>query len=185
MERAMSLKRKKAMAEIKSTLDLVLERTKNLTLTEEEKASIQRKELEGKIRGWGQKYLDGLMDLGAVRTALALIQENRRNSGREILKAFILENLDIQGDTGKLFDLLEGILKENRAPYLTAIQNFHQALAAGRSRFLEILGAVLADRGISGSAVTPNFAKDKAWKLFLEKALEEFRKDIALIGRDK
>ena len=59
------------MAEIKSTLDLVLERTKNLTLTEEEKKSLQRKELEGKIRGWGQKYLDGLMRLSAVNEAVS------------------------------------------------------------------------------------------------------------------
>jgi phosphoribosyl-ATP pyrophosphohydrolase len=172
------------MAEIKSTLDLVLERTKNLTMTEEEKASLQRKELEGKIRGWGQKYLDGLMDLSAVRTEMASIPENHRKAGRNILKGFVLEHIDTQGDIGKIFDLLEGILEESRESYLAAIQNFQKALAAERSRFLEALRAGLAGRGISGSAVTPSLARDEAWKLFHEKALAEFRKGIALIRRD-
>jgi hypothetical protein len=38
------------MAEIKSTLDIIMERTKNLTMTDEEKASFRRKEAEGKVR---------------------------------------------------------------------------------------------------------------------------------------
>ena len=172
------------MAEIKSTLDLVLERTKNLTMTEEEKTSVQRKELEGKIRGWVKKYLDGLMDLKAVRTGMAAIPENRRKTGRDILKGLVLEHLGAQGDAGKIIDLLEGILKESREPYLAAIQNFQKALAAERPRFLEAMRAGLAAREISGSAVTPDLARDEAWSLSHEKTLAEFRKGLALIGRD-
>jgi hypothetical protein len=172
------------MAEIKSTLDLVLERTKNLTMTKEEKESLQRKELEGKIRGWGQKYLDGLMHLSEVKTGMASIPENRRKESRTILRGLVLENLDTQGDPEKIFDLLEGILEESREPYLAAIRKFQKAVAAEGSRFLEDLRSGLADSGISGPAVTPNLARDEAWKRFHEKALAEFRKGIALIHRD-
>lgn len=172
------------MAEIKSTLDLVLERTKNLSLTEEEKEALQRKEWEGKIRGWGQKYLDGLMRLSMVKTGMASIPENRRKEGRDILRNLALENLDTQGDPGKIFDLLEGILEESRAPYLEAIRKFQKTVAAEESLFLEKMRSRFADHGISGRAVIPNLTRDEAWKSFFEKARMEFRKSIALIHRD-
>jgi hypothetical protein len=174
----------KFMVQIKSTLDLVLERTKNLTLTDEERTSLQRKELEGRIRGWVKKYLDGLMAIDAVQTKMASLPKNQRTAGRDILRSFVLENLAAQGDIGKSLDLLEGILEESREPYLAAVRNFQEALFTQRVRFLEALKAGLADREISGRAITPNLDGDDAWALFQEKALAEFRKDLALIGRD-
>ena len=49
------------MGEIKSTLDLVLEKTKNLTLSSEEKAEQKQKEIENRIKGMMQKYQDGVL----------------------------------------------------------------------------------------------------------------------------
>ena len=43
------------MGEIKSTLDLVLEKTKNLTLSSEEKEEQKQKEIEKRIKGMMQK----------------------------------------------------------------------------------------------------------------------------------
>ena len=51
------------MAEIKSTLDLVMEKTKNLSLSSEEKQTQRNKEIEGRIRGLLQKYQDQLITL--------------------------------------------------------------------------------------------------------------------------
>lgn len=172
------------MAEIKSTLDIVLERTKNLTMTQEEKASIQRKELEGRIRGWVKKYLDGLMDLKKVKTEMAAIPENQRQAGRDCLKNLVLEHFGAQGDAGKALDLLDEVLEESREPYLAAFRNFQKKRIAERSRLMKTLRAGLAARGISGSAVMPNLDGNEAWALFEEKALAEFRKGLALIGRD-
>ena len=47
------------MGEIKSTLDLVLEKTKNLNLSSEEKQEQKQKEVENRIKGMMQKYQDG------------------------------------------------------------------------------------------------------------------------------
>lgn len=172
------------MAVIKSTLDIVLERTKNLTMTEEEKATIQRKELEGRVRGWVKRYLDGLMDLKKVKTGMDAIPNNHRKAGLEILKIQILEHIDLQGDNRNILDLLEGILEENREPYLAVFLNFQKKLAAERSRLLEALQSGLAESGISGSAVTPNLDRDEAWNHCQGKILAEFRTGLTLIGRD-
>jgi hypothetical protein len=37
------------MGEIKSTLDIIMEKTRGLTMTAEEKREFQRKEVEGKV----------------------------------------------------------------------------------------------------------------------------------------
>jgi hypothetical protein len=172
------------MAEIKSTLDLVLERTKNFTMSREEKEALERKELEGRIRGWVKRYMNGLMDLKAVKTEMTAIPENSKNTGRDILNSLVLEHIDVKGDNGNIFDLLEGILEESRGPYIAAVEKFQKTIAAEQPRFLEALKAGLSERGISGSAVMPNLDADDVWKRFQEKAVTEFRTGIGLIGRD-
>ena len=46
------------MAEIKSTLDLVMEKTKNLSLSSEERQAQKNQEIESRIRGLLQKFKD-------------------------------------------------------------------------------------------------------------------------------
>ncbi len=58
------------MAEIKSTLDLIMEKTKGLTLSPEEKEKIHREEWLKKAKGWIQKFLDDRTDLGKVKDEL-------------------------------------------------------------------------------------------------------------------
>lgn len=171
------------MAEIKSTLDLVLERTRNLTMTEAEKSSLQQKELEGRIRGWVRKYMDGIMDLRAVKAGMNTIPKQQRKAGGDILKNLVLENLQAQGDDLKILDLLEGILEESREPYLAAKEHFQETLAVERSRCLEVLKAGLAERGISGSAVSPNLDRDASWEVVHQKVLAEFHRGLALTGQ--
>ena len=49
------------MAEIKSTLDLVMEKTRNLTLSSEEKQAQKQIDIGNRIKGLVQKFEDGLL----------------------------------------------------------------------------------------------------------------------------
>ena len=51
----------KRVAEIKSTLDLVMEKTRNLTLSSEEKQAQKQIDVENRIKGLVQKFEDGLL----------------------------------------------------------------------------------------------------------------------------
>ena len=51
------------MGEIKSTLDIIMEKTKGLTMSEEERTSFKEKELTGKVKGLVQKYINGFLRL--------------------------------------------------------------------------------------------------------------------------
>jgi hypothetical protein len=56
------------MGEIKSTLDLVMEKTKDLTLSSEEKKAQKQKEIENRIKGLLQKYQDGFLSKSELKT---------------------------------------------------------------------------------------------------------------------
>ena len=71
------------MGEIKSTLDLVLEKTKHLTQSSVEKQAQIRKDVEIRIKGILQKYQDGVVskeqlqrDYEALKTEFNRIHAN-------------------------------------------------------------------------------------------------------------
>jgi hypothetical protein len=55
------------MAEIKSTIDLIMERTKNLSASPQEREAYQRREREKQIRGLGQRLLDYSLTLDDIK----------------------------------------------------------------------------------------------------------------------
>jgi hypothetical protein len=59
------------MAEIKSTIDLIMERTKSLAASPEERESYQRQEREKRLRGLVQRLLDDNLTLDGVKDKLA------------------------------------------------------------------------------------------------------------------
>ena len=110
------------MGEIKSTLDIIMEKAKKFSLTEEEKKGFKRQELEGKIKGLVQKALDGVLDserfqleVVALRTKEkelvdSLQQEHINQSKESLLLNFaselsevVLKNSD-QINEGQLVD---------------------------------------------------------------------------------
>ncbi len=169
------------MAEIKSTLDLVLERTKNLTMTEEEKKALHRRELEGTLQGLVHKFLDGLLNIKTLKSEIEKAAPGFDGASREILKGLLLEHLDPEGDNQKVFQAIQEVLGLKKAPYAAAFADVQEHLAGETSRLLEAMRERLADREISGSAVTPNLSRNEDWALFRQQALASFHKRIALI----
>ena len=80
------------MTEIKSTMDIIMEKAKKFSVTEEEKKAFRRHELEGRIKGLIQKYLDALVDLEKLKEDIGALRKEepkeldqliRRGSGRK------------------------------------------------------------------------------------------------------
>ena len=70
------------MAEIKSTIDLIIERTKSLAASPEERESYQRQEREKRLRGLVQRLLDDNLTLDGVKDELA--KEKKYGSAAEV-----------------------------------------------------------------------------------------------------
>lgn len=167
------------MAEIKSTLDLVLERTKNLALTAEEKESFQRREREENLRGWTMKFFNGLTDLKSLKKEMERTGRGREEEVRKIMKELVIEQLDPAGDNKKAYQILEKILGTRKDPYVAASRTFQNGIASGQTEFLKKARLRLEESGISGSAVCPDLSRDEEWNRFYQQALSDFRSQIS------
>ena len=165
------------MGEIRSTLDLIMERTKNLSLTQEEKQKIKQQEWLGKARGWVQKYLDGVVDLEELKAAIATLDD--AEAAGSLLRRELIEAVDPEGDNAKRWEALETLWGLSPEPFLRIIEGFRTGVTEAGVRRAGVLRTRLAEKGISGTAVVPNLNRDPEWLTYYGQAVRECREALA------
>jgi len=169
------------MAEIKSTLDLIMEKTQNMVLTEDEKEEILRKELNGKIKGWIQQYRDNIMSLDAIKSEIQKEEKDRQVELKKTLKKESIQRIEPDEDNTKSFQLLEEILGINNDSIITMINRFQEMLDTEKINKTNEMKNRLNEKGISGTAVVPNLDSDEGWNGYYLKLKEDFKEKIKLI----
>ncbi len=179
----------KVLGEIRSTIDLMMERTRGMTLSAEEKDEVRRDELAKKARGFRVKLLEVPSQADEI---LASIQQEPE-ADRPLLESLIwqemidslpadhsaLKHLDIMMKLPRARDkgpLLEETRSDIRSLAKTRSQDRKKQLIRERKR--------LASLGISGTAVVPKLAKeapiDPESASRLEKLKDHLRRQIQL-----
>ncbi|MDQ5985577.1 MAG: hypothetical protein CSYNP_01290 [Syntrophus sp. SKADARSKE-3] len=169
------------MAEIKSTLDLIMERTKNLTVTEEEKKAFRHRELAGKIKGFVLQYLDGLKDSQDFRRDF-IEGHDDEETAVNMLRTEALSRIDPYGSNEQLLTLLKDIARMDTKRLMERINSFQSDLEQKREDRKRQLLKTLREDSIFGSAVRPNTEKDAVWHTWLNDAKEHFQKTIQRIA---
>jgi hypothetical protein len=155
------------MAEIKSTLDLVMEKTKHLKLSPEEKLEMQLQDLLKKVPGYVELVLDGALTpellLDQINTAPPEIAEQFRG---EIARQLAM-TLDLSEKTDPLIPALEILAETAWSDLLAEVKRCRPKYRKARddSQVLaktRILGN-LAAAGIRGSAVAAKLEHDESW----------------------
>lgn len=173
------------MAEIKSTLDLILEKTKHMTLSDDERRELLLKEAHGKIKRWTQKFRDRGMTMDELSVELDRARKDYPSVDMATLfKKELVQSIDPEGDNGPAIDLLEQLLGEDTSRLSLLVDTFHRQTDQDKKRITETLERQLADRGISGSAVVPNHVKNEGWKAAYAERLSAFASQKALIADD-
>lgn len=144
------------MAEIKSSLDLIMEKTEGMTLSDEKKTALRRKDLKGKIRGILQRYLDLLIDKTALAFSLEHIKKHEVSPVDTVFAECVLERLDPDMDNERLFDILDLIPFIPASDVRLELHSFAERCHAFTDKLDGSARAFLASKGISGSAVYPN-----------------------------
>lgn len=169
------------MAEIKSTLDLVLERTRNLKLTDEEKKSLRIEEVKKRMNGLVQKYLDGLLKLDEIDLEVKQLQKKNQDIDlKSYLCLWILDKIDLTALDGPLPQLLEGLLPVSIQDLQRLGEIYQQVEADQAARRMELLKKHLAQsEGISGSAVLPNLDADPQWRNEINALQNEYNQKLS------
>jgi hypothetical protein len=153
------------MGEIKSTLDLVLEKTKNLTLSSEEKEEQKQKEIENRIKGMIQKYQDGILSKNQLITDYEILKKDYNISRNNSLIIEIIKRIEPDQDNQPLLEVLQECCALDTAAIETIIENFRKTyLTASQNRMEGLKEDLARQYKITGSAVLPNLDADKQWR---------------------
>ena len=170
------------MGEIKSTLDLVLEKTRNLTLSDEEKRDLAQGELDKKIRGIAGKYLDNLLPLNRVKEELESTESNEPDLSYKLFTQHLLARFDLDVDTGAILSALKEVVGFDIAPLTTLQEEYLAEKETARRSFAEDTLSALKERGVSGSAVVPNLDGIPEWVRFRKDLSERYRERIEALA---
>ncbi len=166
------------MAEIKSTLELIMEKTKNLTFTEEEKRDLQIKEVRGKVKGFLMKFMDGVLDLEKLNNGIFSLKEKDPETVKDIVIRECLDRINLQSDNSMPFDVLEHVASVDINPFKRLFSDSLNELDNAKKLQEQRLQNQIQERGISGSAVLPNLDADPEWAYFLNNAELKFQEEI-------
>ncbi len=166
------------MGEIKSTLEIIMEKTKGLTLTEEEKEAFRWKEVEGKVKGNLLKFLDGLMGIEELKKEIASFDGKGQDIAKEVIIKECVDRIDLEADNSPLFDVLEKVASVKTISFQKILLDFYRDLDRKRGVRGKALREEIQRKGISGSAVLPNLNADQEWTNYVLNAKERFREKV-------
>ncbi len=151
------------MGKIKSTLDIVMEKTKSMSMTSEDRDVLRQKDLSDQARSWAQKYLDRKMSLKEIESMLQAAG-GERPATLSLLMGEVIRNIRIDEDNTLILDVLQNLCGIGRDRVMGLIKICRDELHGKMAEQLDRLMAGLGQEGISGDAVIPNIARDKSWQ---------------------
>jgi len=156
------------MAEIKSTLELALERTRKISISEEEKEEIKKKGILQKVSGWFNRYLEEDLSIGDMVREMERMEGKTRALIRETLLSQLIGAISLDDENEKLVKAIESLkgrgadkVKEKLAFLLS---EYERTKEAAEKEMLTRRKEALRQEGISGSAVVPNVQGTNEWR---------------------
>jgi hypothetical protein len=167
------------MGEIKSTLDLVMEKTRNLTLSSEEKAEQKFDEIHKQVKGFLLKYQDKVINKNQLKKAIEALRKNHGSMADDILLRELLATLKLDLDNDSHLDLLHEFCGSDIHELKSIFKEYKELMLVSGQKRIHLLKEDLASKGfISGSAVLPNLEADNVWIAEVRKIKAKFEKRL-------
>jgi len=156
------------VGEIKSALELAIEKSEKYVISDEERERIREKEILQKVPGLFHRYKEGRLSQSEMMREIEKMDEKVRERVKEVLFSRWTDDLSLDSDPERPFGAMESIkgrslndirkkFESLRSVYRNEIEGARQTLS------LEIV-KVLKDEGIGGEAVEPNVEGSEKWK---------------------
>ena len=97
------------MAEIKSALELAMEKSKKYVISDEERERIREKEILQKATGLFHRYREGHLSLNEMVREIERMDEKTRERVKEVLLSQWVDTLSLDEDPERLFSAIESI----------------------------------------------------------------------------
>lgn len=180
------------MAEIKSTLELAMERTKKFAISEKEKEEIKQKEILQKATTLFHRYREGHILINGILKEIEKMENKTATSVKESLLSQWIDALSLNDEDDKI---IKGIESLKHRGIDDVKQKFHHLLSQYRREKEKVKQEVMAQSaevlrkdGIYGSAVEPKIEGGELLKKECEKLdhhygvkLEEFKEQLKVL----
>ena len=171
------------MAEIKSTLDLVMEKTRHLTLSDEEKQEQKEKVFRKKLKGPAQKFQDHTINKRELKKEINNLLKTYGLKDEAIIIREFLNRLGFNQDNQSLLALLNELWSVDIIKLEAIFNNYNETIQIEAQKRMEEIKENLAQkRFISGSAVVPNISSDDEWIRKIQDIKDKFDQ---LLGVEK
>lgn len=172
------------MGEIKSTLDIVMEKTKHLSLSEEERDAQKKEDIRKTVKGLIQKYKDRILDAKQLEDEWNDLEKENQLSDRQILVNEIIDQLHLKADNSLLMTSLKDICGQDTRSLESLLDDYvNKKTEVIQTRRKTIRKEIAKRYHISGSAVVPNLETDSDWadamKVFENNYQEKFEAEKA------
>jgi hypothetical protein len=162
------------MAEIKSAVELAMERTKGFRLSDEEIEKWKEEEIQAKAHGLVNRYLEVDFHLRDVERELEKFDPSQRQRLKSLFIHYLSAAIDLDRDNDLIFQGIESFREESK-PFLQKLRALVRKYQERKGKeFLkteEDLLVILEHLGISGSAVQARVEGSPEW----EEALAGFK----------
>ena len=148
------------MAKIKSTLDLIMEKTKHLSLSEEERQALEEQELNKRVQALLVRYLNEERGADFLAHELDRLPPGKGEEGRRLCRELLAATLSLFGDDERVFGAVGRLFGlEERERWEKAVaplkRRFREALAGARQEAGTRCLQDLATLGLKGPALLP------------------------------
>jgi hypothetical protein len=161
------------MGEIKSTLELAMERTEKVTISEKEKGEIKQREVLQKATSLFHRYREGRLSLNEILKQIERMKKKTATTVKELLLSQWIDALSLDDDDERI---LKGIETLKQRSIDEVKQKFHSLLSQYLSEKEKVKEKVkvqfteaLRKDSIYGSSVEPKFEGGELWKKENEK----------------
>ena len=173
------------MGEIKSSLELAMERTKKFAISEKEKEKIKQKEVSRKATSLFHRYREGHLPLNDILKEIEKMEKKTAITVKELLLSQWIDALSLDDDSERI---LKGIESLKQKTIDEVKQKFHHLLSQYRGEQqkikekvrVQITEAMRRD-GIYGSAVDLKIGGSEPWEKEKEKLDHSYKMKLEKI----
>jgi ElaB/YqjD/DUF883 family membrane-anchored ribosome-binding protein len=175
------------VSEIKSTLELALEKTKKMTISEKDKEEIKRKETLQKVNSLFHRYREGHLSLNEILMEIERMDRKTRPLAKESLLSQWIDALSLNEEDERLLRGIEALKGQEMSEVRIKLNHLLSRYRKEREKMNKGTRGqseeALRREGIYGSAVEPNIEGSEIWKKESEKLDHSYRIELEEIKK--
>lgn len=166
------------MGEIKSSLELAMERTKKFTISEKEKEGIKQKEVLQKATSLFHRYREGHLPLNGILKEIEKMEKKTAITVKELLFSQWIDALSLDDDD-RILKGIESLKEKNidkvKEEFRTLLSQYQDEKEKVKEELRVRFTEVLKKDSIYGDAVVPKLEGSKLWGNENEKLIQSYK----------